>query len=69
MKIMIAPQKTTENTTTFLAFTKNSHLKLEETLKIDKNIQKVLLAIKRNKNHFLKSKLMNFQTHKKSCGY
>ena len=31
-----APNKTTENTTTFLPFTKNSHLKGEETLKIDR---------------------------------
>ena len=34
--VLFAPHKTTKNTTTFLAFTKNSHLKWDEILKIDR---------------------------------
>ena len=34
--VSFAPHKTTKNTTTLLAFTKNSHLKWEEILKIDR---------------------------------
>ena len=34
--VSFAPHKTTKNTTTFLAFTINSHLKWEEILKFDR---------------------------------
>ena len=34
--VSFAPHKASKNTTTFLAFTKNSHLKWEEILKIDR---------------------------------
>ena len=34
--VSFAPHKTTENTTTFPLFTKNSHLKWAEILKIDR---------------------------------
>ena len=68
--VSFVPHKTAKNTTTFLAFMKNFHLKWEEILKIDKwKVQKVLLAMKRNSNLFLKSNLINFRTHKKSCSY
>ena len=34
--VSFAPHKTTKNTTTFLAFTRNSHLKWEGIVKIDR---------------------------------
>ena len=36
---------------------------------IDHNAQKVLLAMERNLSHLPKSNLINFRTHRKSCGY
>ena len=53
MKIMIAPHKTTESTTTFLAFAKSSHSKLEETLKIDRlKYPKSLISNKKKQKSF-----------------
>ena len=34
--VLFAPYKTTENTTTFFTFSKNSHLKWEKIIKIDR---------------------------------
>ena len=80
--VSFAPHRTTKNTTTFLAFTKNSYLKWEEILKIDrlkspKNfVSNDMKRMKRMKEKnekklksFLKSNLINFRTHKKSWGY
>ena len=35
----------------------------------DEDVQKALLAIKRNKNIFFKSNLIISRGHKKGCGY
>ena len=70
--VSFAPHKTTENTTTFLVFMKNFHLKWEETLKIDRlNCRKSFISNgkKRKENHFNKSNLINFRTRKKSYDY
>ena len=52
--VSFAPHETTENISTFMAFTNNSHLKLEEILEIDRlKCPKSLISNKKKQKSFL----------------